>query len=239
MSRGAPTILALDCSAASCSAALWRDGAIAAHRFEAMARGQAEALMPLVEAVMRAAEARYAELDLVAVTVGPGSFTGLRIGLAAARGIALAAGVPALGITSFAAVAAAVRADASDRDLAVAIDDRRGGVYWQEFDSAGRPIGEPRAVGPDQLAALSAARPPQSRVLVVGDGAALVEQAFAGASGLTQFAFGVERNPPDAAQLARLAAGLAADRLAGRDSGLPPVPIYLRAAEARLPEAAR
>lgn len=246
MSGVRPVLLALDCSAASCSAALWRGdgqgGGLAAHRFEAMARGQAEALVPLIDGMMDAAGARYGDLDLIAVTVGPGSFTGLRVGLAAARGLALAAGVPVLGLTSFAAVAAAVPAE-SGASLAVAIDDRRGGVYWQEFAASSpggsqggrRPVGPPAAIAADMLAAEIAARLRGRRLLVAGDGAKLLRAALGEAAGIEVAA---ETGPPDAAWVAREAAALAADFLAGRKVGLSPVPLYLRPPDVRLPAAA-
>ena len=100
------TVLGIDTSAAACSAALWRDGATVASERVDMARGHAEALMPMIERVM--AGTAYQALDAVAVTAGPGAFTGLRIGLATARGIALAARIPAIGVSVFAAVAAGV-----------------------------------------------------------------------------------------------------------------------------------
>src|SRR5688500_40303 len=100
------SILGIETSASVCAAALWRDGAGIAAERAAMARGHAEALMPMIERVMQGTE--YAALDAVAVTAGPGAFTGLRIGLAAARGLALAARIPAIGVSAFAAVAAGI-----------------------------------------------------------------------------------------------------------------------------------
>ncbi len=101
---GGMKVLAFDCSGASCSAAVLIDDRPAAQRFAPMERGHAETLLPMIETVLREAALTPAALDLLAVTVGPGSFTGLRIGLAAARGLALARKLPAIGVTSFDAV---------------------------------------------------------------------------------------------------------------------------------------
>ena len=97
-------ILALDAATTACSAALWVDGKIVARRFQAMNRGQAEALLPMVAEVL--AEAQMTKPDLIAVTVGPGAFTGIRIGLAAARGLGLAWNIPVAGISTTLALAA-------------------------------------------------------------------------------------------------------------------------------------
>ena len=103
-----------------------------------MMRGHAEALMPLIAEVMSAAGVEFSELDRIAVTVGPGSFTGLRVGVAAARGIALAAGTPAIGLTTLSVLAAPFfHADESKPLLAV-IDARHSQVYMQLF-GPGRP----------------------------------------------------------------------------------------------------
>src|SRR5882672_7664437 len=137
-------ILALDSSGAACSTALWRHGAVVARRFQAMTRGHAEALMPMiVETMAEAGEALHG-LGAVAVTVGPGAFTGIRIGLAAARGIGLAANIPIVGVTTFAAVAAAVsEAERAGRELLVLLDSKRGDVFVQQFSSARVATGSP------------------------------------------------------------------------------------------------
>ncbi len=219
------SVLGIDTSAAACSAALWRDGAVIAREHAAMVRGHAEALMPMIERVMRGAG--YESLDAIAVTAGPGAFTGLRIGLAAARGIALAAGIPAIGVSAFAAVADAVpNAAFAGRALAVAIDTKRGDVYLQAFDEARRPLGLGRVAGADEIAALL----PQGPLLVAGDGAALVAEALVGDP--RDVSWEGDRAPPDAAAVAALGAALLQDaRRAG--TPLPPAePLYLRAPEA-------
>ncbi|SVB53720.1 uncharacterized protein METZ01_LOCUS206574, partial [marine metagenome] len=100
-------LLALDAATTSCSVACWSGGAVIAQREETAGRRQAEILMPMVQSAMREAGFDYNMLDLIAVTIGPGSFTGVRIGLAAARGIALASGLPLTGVTTLQALAAA------------------------------------------------------------------------------------------------------------------------------------
>lgn len=94
-----PLILALDTAAAHCAAALVCGGRIRAARFEAMERGQAERLLPMVEALLAEADAGWRDLDGIAACTGPGNFTGLRVAVAAARGLALALGVPAVGVS--------------------------------------------------------------------------------------------------------------------------------------------
>ncbi|WP_298850539.1 tRNA (adenosine(37)-N6)-threonylcarbamoyltransferase complex dimerization subunit type 1 TsaB [uncultured Ruegeria sp.] len=96
-----PTILAFDTSAAHCAAALLRNGEIVASRAEAMSRGQAERLMPLLEEVLTEASCEWSDLSAIGVGIGPGNFTGIRISVSAARGLALGLGVPAVGISGF------------------------------------------------------------------------------------------------------------------------------------------
>ena len=125
-----------------------------------MARGHAEAVMPLIARVMDAADAEFAELDRIAVTVGPGSFTGLRVGISAARGIALAAGRPAIGLSTLSALRRPPRSPTTTPSVA-AIDARNEQVYFQVFGPNGARWsrrGSPRAravravpVGPDAI----------------------------------------------------------------------------------------
>lgn len=168
----ATRLLAFDSAGAACSAAVWDAGRVVAARFEAMARGQSERLVPMIEEVMAEAGLDYAGLDALAVTLGPGGFTGVRIGLAAARGLALATGRPLLGITSFEAVAAAVEEiRGRDLPLAVVLDAKRAEVYLQVFAPDLEPLAPALSLLP---ADLPSALPP-GPLVVAGDGVARVE----------------------------------------------------------------
>jgi tRNA threonylcarbamoyl adenosine modification protein YeaZ len=124
-------ILAIDTALEACAAAVLdtAQGAVVAHESIAMTRGHAEALMPLIARVMDASGGGFDALDRIAVTVGPGSFTGLRVGIAAARAFAFARGVPVHPVVSHDAVAFG----ASERVLVVT-DARRREVAWSLYD---------------------------------------------------------------------------------------------------------
>lgn len=127
-----PLILGFDTSAAHCAAALLCGGRIVAERFEEMGRGQAERLMPLMEEVLAEGGFTWAELTAIGVGIGPGNFTGIRISVAAARGLALGLGIPAIGVSSLEA-----QAFGHPRPLLSVVDARRGYVYAQRLGRDG------------------------------------------------------------------------------------------------------
>lgn len=218
-------VLALDAATIACSAAVMRDGAIVARRLEMMARGQAEALMPMVRDVAGQANIGFGTIDLIAVTIGPGGFTGVRIGLAAARGLALATGAACLGVTTFEAIAAGVD-DADGLPLLIALDSKRGDFYGQTLGAGGVPLTPPSVVTADGLRAIAG----DAALVVAGDAAAQAA-AVLRASGLS-VRTSARPGYADAARIARLAA----DRWDGRP-GPPPEPLYLRPPDAALPQA--
>jgi tRNA threonylcarbamoyladenosine biosynthesis protein TsaB len=225
MDRG-PRVLAIDAAGAACSAAVAAgEVLLAAERVET-AHGQAERLMPLVDRAMRRAGLAVAALDLIAATVGPGSFTGLRAGLAAARGIALASGKPLLGVTGFAAVAAGAAvaaADAAaecDHALLVALESRRADLYAQLFDRLRRPCGAPFAVMPADLAEAVAAAVGAMPLRIAGDAAGRAAAVLASRPAVSQIA----DSAPDATGVWR--AALARWRQGARADGA--CPLYLR-----------
>lgn len=225
-------VLGLDTSTTACSVALVVGGDVVAHRFEEMSRGQAERLNPMIAEVMAEAGRGFNELDLIAVSTGPGAFTGLRIGLVCARALALATGLPVAGVTTFAALARAVPDDErAGRALAVCVNARRRDVFMQPFDDAGAPSGAPRSLTPDEAVQAFG----EGRFLLAGDGVgqlvpALVAAGEAGPEAAARVRFSIALGPPDARHVARL--GIAAG-----PSDPMPRPFYIRPVDARLPGA--
>jgi tRNA threonylcarbamoyladenosine biosynthesis protein TsaB len=123
-----------------------------------MARGHAEALMPMIERIMAATQGGFASLDRIAVTVGPGSFTGIRVGLAAARAIGLATGKPVVGISTLSAFAAPLILAHDERPILACIDARHGQCYAQLFSGAGKIMSAPTVTSYGDAAAMLGAR---------------------------------------------------------------------------------
>jgi tRNA threonylcarbamoyladenosine biosynthesis protein TsaB len=225
-------VLAIDTALEACSAAVLdgaRGGIIASETI-AMSRGHAEALMPLIARVMDLANVEFAELDRIAVTTGPGSFTGLRVGISASRGIALAAGKPAIGLSTLAGFAAPLIAEDDSTHVVAAIDARHDHVYLQVFGSGGRTLVAPRIASLRD--AVRAAMTGPARI--VGTAADLLAAAWSkGAAGTAALPVSVEqRTAPDIGWIARLGAAAA-------EGYGPPKPLYLRAPDAQPQDAAR
>lgn len=183
--------------------------------------------MPVLEAAMAEAGLGFGDLLALAVTVGPGTFTGLRVGLAAARGLALARRLPLVGVTTLEAVAEPVTAEA-DEAIAAAFDAKRGEIYLEAFDAKHASLSEPMIVAIEE----APARISGDAVVCVGTGAALLASALT-ARGV-KARLSLTPAQPDALSVARIAAA----RLAtfGPDRfRVAPAPLYLRAPDAKLP----
>lgn len=184
--------------------------------------------MPMLVETMAEAQEQLAALSAVAVTVGPGAFTGIRIGLAAARGIALAANVPIVGVTTFGAVAEAVPdAERTGRRLFVLLDSKRDDVFAQEFTPERAPVGPPLVLSPTGVLQRISFGP----FTLAGDGIAVVRR-HADAANL-DVRYSVVDGPVDARWVAPLAVRSLAEK-----TDLPPTPLYLRAPDVRLPAVA-
>lgn len=168
-------VLAIDTALGATSVALFdaANGAVLASESVAMERGQAEALVPMVRRVVENAGLAFSAIDRIAVTIGPGSFTGLRIGIAAARGFALAHGRPAVGVSTLAAYSAPVLFGSERMPVAAAVDARQGMVFFQLMGADGRVIAGPGLIG----AADAARRIGDGAVVFVGNAATRLAQA--------------------------------------------------------------
>jgi tRNA threonylcarbamoyladenosine biosynthesis protein TsaB len=211
------TTLVLDTCLGACQVALSRDGRIVAARSELMHRGHQERLAPMTAEVMTEAGVPFAGIERIAATVGPGSFTGLRVGLAFAKGLKLATGAALVGIGTLEGLAASDASSGRGRTVGV-IDARRSQVYLQAFE-AGRPLMAPDALSVEDAAARLAELVPDGDILAIGPGAALLE-GFLGPSRVREIA------APDLEALVALA-----------DQAQPQSevrPLYLRAPDAKL-----
>jgi tRNA threonylcarbamoyl adenosine modification protein YeaZ len=213
-------ILAIDTALDAVSACVDDD---AADQFVAetlvMRRGQAEALMPLLDRVVSQAGG-FGNLDRVAVTVGPGSFTGLRIGIAAARAIGIACHVPVVGVSTLAALAAPLILAGEPGLVVPAIDAKHGSLYFGVFGPDGRALVAPRVAPVREAVRLLGTGP----IRMAGSGATMLA-IEAWSARLTAEVVG-ETGAPDIAYVARL--GLLAD-----PNGAPPRPLYLKPPDAK------
>ncbi len=231
LSKARPYTLALDTALGACSVAIVVGSQVVAAEQAIIGRGHAERLMPMVADVLARAGLDYGAMGLVGVTVGPGTFTGLRIGLAAARGLGLALDCPVVGVTTLEAVAAAAMLQDAvpiGGDFAVLHDARRGELYIEVFryqgmddsglprvDSVLEPVACPIADVPDRL--------PSDLAFVVGSGVDLLDLTVT-----------IPRRPepvyPDPVVVAQIA-----QRQVRNGNIMPPRPFYLRAPDAKLP----
>jgi tRNA threonylcarbamoyladenosine biosynthesis protein TsaB len=217
-------ILALDTSMGACSAAVLAvDGGVErlVLREAVMARGHAEALMPMVAEAMGESSVAFADLDVIAATTGPGSFTGVRIAIAAARGLALVTQTKLYGIDSLTVMARLARAQsASEGEFAIAVDARRGMLYLGVFDAEGRKLEGPLLLAPEG----ALARLPANLGMAAGSGAVLLAEAAARAG--RKIEARLPELQPSAGALAQIA-------YASGESLANLRPLYLRPPDAR------
>ena len=215
-------VLAIDTALDACAAGILDtdDGRLIAQETLPMKRGHAEALMPLIARVIESAGIGFTALDRVASTAGPGSFTGLRVGLSAARGIALAANKPVVGVTTLAAFAAPVIGEDRKPPVISAIDARHDQIYFQAMSGDGAPLIQPRVAPVAEALAVSRFGAPH----LVGNAARLLADRWP-AHAPPPVAVN-QQAAPDIAWVAWLGAAVSPD-------AAPPRPYYLRAPDAR------
>lgn len=197
-------ILSLDTSSNYVSVALVDQTHTYGYLEEEMDRGQAESLMPMIQSVLQKAQKTMNDVNGVAVTVGPGSFTGVRIGLAAARAFGLALNVPVYGVTCFEAWAYHL-----GRACKVVLDSKRDDYFVQSFDADGNAVTEPAILSADALKA-------EMPFIAVGTGAEALSEEIGCKS--------VVKISPIAVAVARIA-------LSRLDKPMPPNPLYMREAD--------
>jgi len=207
-------ILALDTAGVDCAAALYDSGrnTMLGEASDMIGKGHAEHLMGIVDRVMDQAGLALSAVDRIAVTIGPGSFTGIRVGVAAARGFALTLGVPAVGVTTLAVMAEAQRQKTPGRPVLTAMDAKRNEIYLQAFNADGEPLDEARAVTVEEAQTAAAAFDGE----ITGSATPLLKPD----------ATGDHANHFPIFLVARL--GAAADPSAGK-----PKPLYLRGPDAK------
>jgi tRNA threonylcarbamoyladenosine biosynthesis protein TsaB len=215
-------ILAIDTALDACAAGVLDTdaGKLIAQESLPMKRGHAEALMPLIARVMKASGVAFAALDRIAVTTGPGSFTGLRVGLSAARGIALAADKPVVGLTTLTAYAAPMVSESGEHPVISAIDARHDHVYFQVVSGNGSSLIRPRVAPIEEALDASRFGAPH----LVGNAADILSRRWP-VDALPPFK--VDAQPaPDIAWVAWLGAAVSPNTAPAR-------PYYLRAPDAK------
>ncbi|MBN9025271.1 MAG: tRNA (adenosine(37)-N6)-threonylcarbamoyltransferase complex dimerization subunit type 1 TsaB [Rhizobiales bacterium] len=208
-------LLAIDTALENCSVGL-ATGGVVFSRVETIGKGHAERLMPEIAALLAEAGVSAASLDRIVVSIGPGSFTGLRVGISAARGLALVHRIPVVGVGTLqvhAALAKRERGEVADRPILALLPARGDDLYGQLFSANAEPVGEAVLEAMPFFAELAA----QSGADLAGAGAARL-----GSSGRILH----DRSAPDIATLLELGAAL-------DPAGHPPKPLYVRPPDAK------
>lgn len=214
-------LLALDTALGACSCAILDDARILAHRIEIMERGHAERLAPMADEVIREAGIAFSDLQRLAVTTGPGTFTGQRVGLAFARGLRVALKIPLTGVTTLQAMATAAIAETGVAYAAALHDARRNEVYFEVLREDQTLIPAAIATFEDAMAAISRTTR-NAKLAFAGTAAETAAIAYRGEAIVTPI------RQPDALWVGRIA-------LTRKASNEAPKPLYLRPPDAKLP----
>lgn len=217
-------VLALDTAMNGCAAGVFNnDTGDCFSVVESMGRGHAEKLVPIIQDTLIKARIDFQDLGLIATTVGPGAFTGLRIGLSTARSLGLALNIPVVGVTTLSVlVAAYLSRHETDKNILVLIETKRTDFYGQLFSSEGHTLSDPFALSADSIAAVYLEQP----VVLIGDAnARFVSLLGGGQKDMVMLETGYEI--PDPAFIARIGYAL----WESGDTDTMPEPLYLRDAD--------
>jgi len=206
-------ILAVDTASVFCASGLVGRNRMLAGASENIGKGHAEYLMGQIATVMDKAHKNFADIDRISVNIGPGSFTGVRVGISAARGLALVLDKPAVGVSAFEALAFEAAQHYENRPVTVVLEAHRGALYVQDFDADSRAIDAPRI---DTAEAIAATLP--ETVVLTGSGAQKIAQ-------LAPRPLVDTKPTADIETYARLAAG--------KEPSGKPSPLYMRAPDAK------
>jgi tRNA threonylcarbamoyladenosine biosynthesis protein TsaB len=212
-------LLAIDCSARFCAASVYDAdaGKELGREVLDLGKGHAEHLMGVIEAAMKAGKLAFADLGAVAVSVGPGSFTGVRVGVSATRGLALALGIPAIGVTTLEALAAEARALNGPRTVLAALDGGRGELQAAVYDDVGATLFAPAVIDLAQATVLAT----EYAAALAGTAAAMIAATLPG------------EDPAIGPLGATADIGVYAKLAAGKQPGERPKPLYLREPDAK------
>jgi tRNA threonylcarbamoyladenosine biosynthesis protein TsaB len=212
-------ILAIDCSASLCAACVCDAdaGMELGRKVLDLGKGHAEHLMAVIDEALNAANIAFPDLGRVAVSIGPGSFTGVRVGVSAVRGLALALNIPAVGVTTLEALAAETRDKLGPRNVLAALDGGRGEIQAAVHDEAGAVLFAPAVIDLNRATELAA----QFSPALAGTAAQMIASAMPS----HEFSLGPLVTTADIAVYARLAAA--------KEPGEKPKPLYLREPDAK------
>jgi tRNA threonylcarbamoyladenosine biosynthesis protein TsaB len=225
---GQRPVLAIDTALGSCAAAVYDAGlgeTLAAESID-MDRGHAEAIMPMVERVVRTSRVDFEDMERIVTTVGPGSFTGLRVGIAAARGFGLASDKPVVGVSTLDALTAPYVTETETVPIVGAIDARHNNFYLQMIGAGGRKLVTPRVLSMAEAIRSCAI----GLVRIIGSGANLLAGQWP--ASIPAPLLVDARAAPDIVWIARLGAR-------AEVATSPPRPLYLRSPDAKPQDAAK
>ena len=234
MNENQPLMLGIDSATSVCSVALVQGDKTIGAITKKMSRGQAEELLVMVDDVLKKANITPTNIDCVAVSVGPGSFTGLRIGLSAARGLALSISRPCIGVSTFEVTVGTIIADSENyknilgqKKILIAIETRREDIYAQLFDENFLPLSNGAALHEDELVKIVG--PYTEELVVVGDGAPRAIEMLKN-NGINLAAIN-----PNFEHSAAAVCEIAKNKYSKGMDVSPPKPLYLRPPEAKIP----